>query len=72
MYYYDYHFLGMHLIWWCIWGILLFWIYASPYIIPWRTPKNKTALEILKKRFASGQINKEEYLEKKKILEEGK
>jgi len=32
--------------------------------------KKDTPLEILKKRFASGIISKEEYLEKKKILKE--
>jgi putative membrane protein len=67
--YENYQFWGMHLIWWVVWIFLMFWIFATPYNIPGQRTKRDTPLEILKKRFASGQINKEEYLEKKKILE---
>lgn len=69
MYYDNYHFFGMHLIWWCIWVIFLFWIFATPYDFPGQRTKKDTPLDILKKRFASGQIDKEEYREKKRILE---
>lgn len=69
MYYNNYHFVGMHLVWWFIWGIFLIWIFATPYDIPGQRRKKDTPLDILKKRFASGQINNEEYQEKKKILE---
>jgi putative membrane protein len=70
MYYYDsYHFFGMHYIWWFFWGILVFWIFATPYDIPGQRTKKNTPLDLLKKRFASGQINSEDYLEKKKMLE---
>ncbi|NVO02841.1 MAG: SHOCT domain-containing protein [Bacteroidetes bacterium] len=69
MEYYNYGFWGMHFGWWLIWGVLLFWIFATPYNIPGQRTKENTALDILKKRFATGQINNEEYLEKKKILE---
>jgi putative membrane protein len=67
--YFDFHFWGMHLIWWFLWMILIIWIFALPYNIPGQRVKKDTPLDILKKRFASGQINDEEYLEKKKILE---
>jgi len=69
MYYDNYHFWGMHLIWWFIWMVLLFWIFATPYNIPGQRVKNDTPLDTLKKRFANGQINNEEYQEKKEILE---
>lgn len=69
MYYYHYHFLGMHLIWWIVWCVLLIWIFATPYKIPGQRTKKGTPLDILKKRFASGQINNEEYMEKKNLLE---
>jgi putative membrane protein len=62
-------FYGMHLIWWFIWVILLFWIFATPYDIPGQRRKKDTPLDILKKRYARGEINTEEYQEKKKILE---
>ncbi len=69
MFHDGFHFWGMHLIWWVIWLILLFWIFATPYNLPGQKNKKDTPLEILKKRFASGQITKEEYQERKKILE---
>jgi len=34
MFYNGYYFLGMHLIWWFIWLIMLLWILALPYNIP--------------------------------------
>jgi len=69
MFYDGYHFWGMHLMWWFVWIILLFWIFATPYDIPGQRRKKNTPLDILKKRYASGEINNEEYQEKKKILE---
>ncbi|MDQ2864138.1 MAG: SHOCT domain-containing protein, partial [Bacteroidota bacterium] len=31
MFYDGYHFFGMHLVWWFIWMIFIFWIFATPY-----------------------------------------
>jgi putative membrane protein len=64
----GYHVWGMHLIWWFVWLFLIFWIYATPYDIPFQRKKG-TALEILQKRFAAGQITNEDYQEKKRILD---
>ncbi len=67
--FYNHYFGGMHFIWWAVWIMLLFWIFALPYNIPFqRTPK-ESLLEILQRRFVLGEITNEEYLEKKKILE---
>lgn len=66
--YYGYHFWGMHLVWWFVWIVFLYWIFFTPYEIPGKK-KNNSPLDILKKRFASGQITKEEYLDSKKLLE---
>ena len=68
MFYYN-NFWGMDLIWWFVWLILLFWIFAIPYDIPGQRNKKDSALDILKKRLASGEIMSEEYQEKKKNLE---
>ena len=66
---YDgYHFGGMHLVWWFIWGIMIFWIFATPYDIPGQRRPKDTPLDTLQKRLASGQITNEEYQEKKKML----
>jgi putative membrane protein len=69
MFFYGYQFWGMHLIWWCIWLILLFWIFATPYQIPGQRYKPDSPLDILKKRYAKGELNAEEYYSKKKVLE---
>jgi putative membrane protein len=68
---YDgYHFWGMHFIWWIFWIIMLVWIFMTPWDIPGQRSKKETPLDILKKRFANGEITKEEYTEKKKFLDE--
>jgi putative membrane protein len=67
--FYSNSYWGMNFIWWIIWMIMIFWIFATPYNIPGQRTKKDSPLDILQKRFASGQINNEEYQEKKKILE---
>lgn len=62
------HLWGMSLIWWFIWGAFLFWIFAMPYNIPGQRLKKDTPLDIIKKRFAKGEINLEEFQEKKELL----
>lgn len=69
MFYDGYHFWGMHLLWWFIWITFIFWILATPYSISGRRFKPYTPLDILKRRFASGEISNDDYLEKKKMLE---
>jgi putative membrane protein len=67
--FYNTYYWGMNFIWWFIWIIFLIWIFAIPYDIPGQRKEKDTPLDILKKRFASGQITFFEYEEKKKILE---
>lgn len=64
----DGNFVGMHLIQWIIWVLFLFWIFATPWNIPGQRSKKDSPLDILKKRFANGEITKEEYEEFKKNL----
>lgn len=68
--YYENIYLGMNIIWWAIWILLLFWIFAIPYDIPGQRRKKDTAFEMLQKRYANGQITEAEYSDKKRILEE--
>ena len=63
------YFWGMDIIWWVIWFFLLVWIFEIPYDIPGQRRRKDSPLDILKARFAAGQITKVEYLEGKKILE---
>ena len=60
---------GMNLVWWFIWVMLLFWIFALPYDIPGQRRRKENPFDILRKRFASGQITNEQYKEMKAILE---
>lgn len=65
----SYQYFGMHYFWWFAWIIMLVWIFAIPYNIPGQRLRMDSPLELLKKRLALGEINNEEYLEKKKLLE---
>jgi putative membrane protein len=56
------HFDGMYF----LWLIILIWIFLNPREIPFRTSKKDEPLNILKRRFANGEITKEEYEESKK------
>ena len=69
MHYFDGHWGGMHLIWWIIWLVFFVWIFFIPYDIPFQKAKNEDPLQILKKRFAKGEITKDEYEDSKKTLE---
>lgn len=70
MFYNGYHFWGMHIIWWFIWFVFIFWIFFTPYYVPGVQKKKDSPLDILQNRFAAGRITKEEYKEHKKILED--
>ena len=67
--FYNSNYWGMNLVWWFVWIMLLFWIFAVPYDIPGQRNRKDSPLDILRKRFASGEISTDEYHEKKKILE---
>ena len=69
MHYYEGHFWGMHFIWWIIWLVLLIWIFATPYDIPGQKKKKDAPLDILNRRYANGELSKEEYEERKKVLQ---
>ena len=62
-------FWGMHFFWWVFWIIIMIWIFATPWDIPGHRTKKETPLSILKKRFAKGEITKEEFEEMKKTLD---
>ncbi len=68
---YDTYYLGMHPIWWFIWVILLIWIFATPYDIPGQRKRRDSPINILKKRFAAGEISEEKFHEMKKVMDNG-
>jgi putative membrane protein len=65
--YYN-NFGGMNFIWWFVWLVVIFWVFATPYNIPGQRRRKDAPLDILQKRFAAGQITNEEYQESKKML----
>ena len=67
---FGHNFIGMHWIWWIILiGITLLLVFN---VIPYGSSRdlNEDALEVLKKRFARGEIEKEEFEERKRIIKE--
>jgi putative membrane protein len=72
----------MHPMWWGVWGLammlvmFLFWVLVVIGLvvaIRWiitkgKTPRSDSALDILRERYARGEINKEEFEAKKKDL----
>ena len=66
---YDgHHFWGMHSFWWLFWLIIILWAIKASQKTTYHKTDNETPLDILKKRFAKGEITKEEYEEMKKTL----
>ena len=63
-------FWGMHLFWWVLRLALLIWISALPWEIPGdRRRPRESAVEILKRRCAEGEISAQEFEEQKRISE---
>jgi putative membrane protein len=62
-------FFGMHYFWWLFWIVvifLLFWMFRS---IPAREVQHReTPLEILQRRYASGEVTTQDYNERKEQL----
>lgn len=64
----DWYFGGMHWIWWIIWVLLLVWIFFIPYPSSKRYSKKDRALEVLRERFARGEIDEQEFEQSKRVL----
>ena len=67
---YDYHFFGMHLIWWVFWVVLIFALFGWFEPVPKRRVRRDSPAEILKRRFASGEITEDEFRERLRIIDE--
>ena len=61
---------GMHLGWWLVWGLLIagvVWAASRKQNVPSHSER-ETPLEVLKRRYADGEITTEEYEERKERL----
>ncbi|MEQ8360176.1 MAG: SHOCT domain-containing protein [Cytophagales bacterium] len=68
---YEWHYFGMHGLWWLFWVILLAVILFTVFGSKINRKRGKDSpLEILKRRYASGDISTEEFEERKKVLED--
>lgn len=61
-------FLGMDFIWWIVFIVILIWIFIVPFDIPGRRKQRDSPLDILKKRFAAGDITAEVFKRDSAIL----
>ena len=68
---YEYHFMGMNMVWWIVWLVLIFAIFFIPFSRG-RAQKEETPLDILQKKYASGKMTTQEYEERKAILQKDK
>jgi putative membrane protein len=65
----EWHYFGMHGFWWLFWIIVLVLIFLvfRPYLIS-KTGKD-SSLDILRRKYAAGDISTEEFEERKRVLE---
>lgn len=68
MLFYDYHFFGMHFIWWAFWIFLMFLLFGWFEPVPKKRIRRDSPFDILQRRFAAGEITEEEYEQKKAVL----
>lgn len=62
-------FFGMHAFWWLFWIALIVLFFLLIFPVPKREARaRRTALDILQRRFAAGEISAHEYEQRKAIL----
>jgi len=69
MFAHEWSFWGMHAFWWFFWIVVIgaaVFLFQAP---AGRTTERETPLDLLQRRYAAGEISKEEYEERKRTLE---
>ena len=69
MHLFEGHYWGMHVFWWVVWMIFIIWIFVTQWDIPGQRTKKETPLDILKKRYASGEIDRQQFEDMRKDLQ---
>lgn len=67
MHYNDWGFWGMHVFWWLFWIAVMVVLFTS--LSPTSRRQSERPLEILQRRYATGEITTQEYEERKAALE---
>ena len=65
--YFEHHYWGMHLFWWIFWVVIIALLLFSPWPTRLLTRRD-TAIEVLRRRFAAGEITEEEYRQRLAVL----
>jgi putative membrane protein len=68
---YHYHFVGMHLLWWLFWVMLIIGFFSIAIPVRRKTVRlyHVNSFGILQRRYAAGEITTEEYEERKTRIE---
>ncbi len=66
---YNNYYGGMHFFWWIFWIMMLVWIFMTPYSIPGQRWRRYSPLDMLRRRYDAGHLTRQEYDERKDILE---
>lgn len=63
-------FIGMHFIWWFVWIVFISLAFTTYTPVPKSHLRTGVrALDILRRRYAAGQVSTEEYERRKRVLE---
>ena len=63
-------FFGMHFLWWAFWILLIGALFSTVTPVPKNQLRSgERALDILRRRYAAGQVSTEEYERRKAVLE---
>jgi len=66
--YFEHHYWGMHLFWWIFWVVIISLLLFSPWPIR-PLARRDTAIEVLRRRFAAGEITEDEYRQRLDVLD---
>lgn len=61
-------FMGMHVFWWLFWVLIIIGFVALFTPVPKQQAKRRSALDLLQRRYAAGEISTDEYEQRRAVL----